>query len=98
MQVSGGTNRAGLAPDVFAMPAGMAIRYDQPCDALTDLITGYHVYRATGPASIGQVNRFLPGTANVRFAFEAGPISVAIGGGPSAPCRRRRCTARRGPR
>ncbi|MBD8640925.1 AraC family transcriptional regulator [Sphingomonas sp. CFBP 13733] len=79
MQVSGGTNRAGLAPDVFAMPAGMAIRYDQPCDALTDLITGYHVYRATGPASIGQVNRFLPGTANVRFAFEAGPISVAIG-------------------
>ena len=79
MQVSGGTNRDGVEAAVFAMPPGMAIRYDQPCAALTDLITGYHVYHSAGPSSLGQVDHFLPGTANVRFAFDAGPISVAIG-------------------
>lgn len=79
MDVAGGTNRLGVSPALFAMPAGMAIRYDRPCDALTDLITGYHVYRSTGPESLGQVDRFLPGTANVRFALDAGPMSVTIG-------------------
>lgn len=78
MDVAGGTNQRDISSALFAMPPGMAIRYDRPCAALTDLITGYHVYRSNGPASMGQVDRFLPGTANVRFALDAGPISVTI--------------------
>jgi len=79
IDVRGGTNLGGVQPEIFAMPPGMAIRYDKPCAALTDLITGYHVYRSSGPESLGQVDRFLPGTANVRFTIDAGPVSVSIG-------------------
>jgi hypothetical protein len=64
---------------LFAMPPGMALRYDQPDPAIAACITGYHVYRSHGPAVMGQVDWFLPGTANVRVTLDAGPISVAIG-------------------
>lgn len=80
--VEGGTNTAGVDDEVFAMPAGMAIRYDRPAAALADYITGYHVYRsdgAGGAGGAGQVDWFLPATANVRIALDAGPISVTIG-------------------
>lgn len=77
--VTGGTNSAGVDQSVFAMPEGMTIRYDKPTDDLTNLVTGYHVYGARGAALEGQVDWFLPATANVRFAFDAGPISIAIG-------------------
>lgn len=76
---TGGTNSAGVDRSVFAMPEGMTIRYDRPADALTNLVTGYHVYGARGPAPEGQVDWFLPATANVRFAFDAGQISISIG-------------------
>ena len=62
------------------MPAGMAIRYDRPAAALADYITGYHVYRSSDPpGGEGQVDWFLPATANVRIAIDAGPIAVSIG-------------------
>ena len=62
------------------MPAGMAIRYDRPAAALADFITGYHVYRSSAaPGGEGQVDWFLPATANVRIAIDAGPIAVSIG-------------------
>ena len=62
------------------MPAGMAIRYDRPAAALADFITGYHVYRSSDPpGGEGQVDWFLPATANVRIAIDAGPIAVSIG-------------------
>ncbi|MEG3173144.1 hypothetical protein U1708_13060 [Sphingomonas sp. ZB1N12] len=81
--IAGGTNTTGVDEDVFAMPFGMAIRYDRPAAALADYITGYHVYRSnadrgTGPGT-GQVDWFLPATANVRIAIDAGPIAVSIG-------------------
>lgn len=77
--IEGGTNVPGVAPDVFAMPPGLTIRYDQPAAELADYITGYHVYTAHGPKAIGQVDWFLPGTANVRIALDAAPFSVGIG-------------------
>ncbi len=62
------------------MPDGMAIRYDRPAAALADFITGYHVYRSSAPpGGEGQVDWFLPATANVRIAIDAGPIAVSIG-------------------
>ena len=61
------------------MPEGMQIRYDKPADDLADYFTGYHAYASHGPASIGQTDWFLPGTANVRVALDAGPINVSIG-------------------
>jgi len=63
----------------FAMPPGMSLRYDQPDPAIAAYITGYHVYRSEGPQAAGQVDWFLPGTANVRVSINAGPISVTIG-------------------
>lgn len=78
--VAGGTNTAGVGKAVFAMPDGMAIRYDRPAAALADFITGYHVYRSSAPpGGEGQVDWFLPATANVRIAIDAGPIAVSIG-------------------
>lgn len=78
--VTGGTNTADVGEAVFAMPAGMAIRYDRPAAVLADFITGYHVYRSSAPpGGEGQVDWFLPATANVRIAIDAGPIAVSIG-------------------
>ncbi|MFD1033585.1 hypothetical protein ACFQ15_02875 [Sphingomonas hankookensis] len=77
--VTGGTETPGIPPSLFAMPPGMAIRYDQPAAALGDYVTGYHLYAASGPAAMGLENWFLPGTANVRVTLGAGPIAVSIG-------------------
>jgi len=77
--VVGGTESPDISPALFAMPPGMAIRYEQPDPALADYMTGYHLYAASGPASIGMENWFLPGTANVRVTLNAGPIAVWIG-------------------
>ena len=89
-EVTGGTNAPDVAEAVFAMPYGMAIRYDRPAAALADYITGYHVYRSSPAAGDrlsgeGQVDWFLPGTANVRIAIDAGPIAVTIGRRTYAP-------------
>lgn len=75
----GGTNSDGVPGDVFAMPPGMTIRYDKPAADLLDFITGYHVYGVAGVAAKAQTDWFLPGTANVRIAIDAGPIGVTIG-------------------
>ncbi len=75
--VTGGTNATGIDAAVFAMPPGMAIRYDRPTAALADYITGYHVYRSNG--GVPQSDWFLPAGANVRIALDAGPITVSIG-------------------
>lgn len=77
--VTGGTETPGIPRTLFAMPPGMAIRYDQPAAALGDYVTGYHLYAASGPAATGLENWFLPGTANVRVTLGAGPIAVSIG-------------------
>lgn len=75
--MEGGTEKPGVNPRV-SMPEGMSIRYDQPAAAIADYITGYHVYASKGPAATGQVEWFLPGTANIRVALDAGPIAVRI--------------------
>lgn len=64
---------------LFAMPSGMSLRYDRPDPAIAAYITGYHVYRNEGPQAAGQIDWFLPGTANVRVSIDAGPIAVTIG-------------------
>ncbi len=77
--VTGGTETPDIPDSLFAMPDGMAIRYDQPHAGLTDYITGYHLYAAQGPGAMGLENWFLPGTANVRILLNAGPVAVSIG-------------------
>ena len=77
--IRGGTEKPGIPDAVFAMPPGMTIRYDQPADDIRDFITGYHVYGLRNVAPAGQVDWFLPATANVRVAFAADPIEVRIG-------------------
>ena len=75
----GGTLAPGIPRAAFAMPGGSAIRYDRPAAAIADHITGYHLYACHGPDSLGKVDWFLPGTANVRITLGAGPVAVAIG-------------------
>lgn len=65
--------------ELFAMPPGMSLRYDQPDPSIAPYITGYHVYSTHGPEVVGQIDWFLPGTANVRVTLDAGPVSVTIG-------------------
>ncbi|MEP9403844.1 hypothetical protein [Sphingomonas sp. VNH70] len=77
--VSGGTETPDVPAALFAMPEGMAIRYDRPAEALTDYVTGYHLYAAAGPQAMGLENWFLPGTATVRILLNAGPVAVTIG-------------------
>ncbi|WP_375428139.1 hypothetical protein [uncultured Sphingomonas sp.] len=75
----GGTRSPGVPRSVFAMPGGSIIRYDRPAAAIADHITGYHLYAAHGPDCLDKVDWFLPGTANVRIAMNAGPVAVTIG-------------------
>lgn len=77
--ISGGTETPDIPESLFAMPEGMALRYDQPAEALTDYVTGYHLYAAQGPQAMGLENWFLPGTATVRVLLNAGPVAVSIG-------------------
>lgn len=77
--IHGGTEKPDIPDALFAMPKGMAIRYDQPADELTDYVTGYHLYAAHGPQAMRLENWFLPGTANVRILLNAGPVAVTIG-------------------
>lgn len=86
--IVGGTGKADVPASVFAMPAGMTIRYDQPDPAIAEYVTGYHLYAAARHDGPPQVNWFLPGTANVRITLAAGPVAVQIGSrkfGPLAP-------------
>lgn len=66
-----------------AMPAGgfapagdRIIRFDRPAPALAEVLTGYKIYGAFGPTAIGEVNWFLPETASINIAIDAGPIAV----------------------
>ncbi len=77
--VTGGTESPDIPPSLFAMPDGMALRYDQPAPELNDYVTGYHLYAAQGPQAMGLENWFLPGTATVRILLNAGPVRVSIG-------------------
>ena len=79
MKVAGGTATPDIPATVFAMPRGMAIRYERPAEAIADWITGYHVYATRGADAVGQCDWFLPGTANGRITLDAGPIAVRIG-------------------
>ncbi|HEX8445825.1 MAG TPA: helix-turn-helix domain-containing protein [Sphingomonas sp.] len=74
--IEGGTELPAVSPRACAMPPGLAIRYDRPADDIADSITGYHVYSAQGSAE--RVDWFLPGTANIRIALDAGVIAVTI--------------------
>ena len=58
-----------------AMPPGLVLRYERPAPDIAECITGYHVY---GSDRLGQVDRFLPGTANVRVTLDAGPVRIDI--------------------
>ncbi|WP_375271815.1 hypothetical protein [Sphingomonas sp.] len=72
----GGTNRPGIAAAAFAMPPGMAIRYDLPATGLKELISGYAIYGAQSRAEM--INWFLPAPAMICILLDAGPVNIAI--------------------
>lgn len=72
----GGTESPGVSGQAFVMPPGLSIRYDQPDARIADSITGYHVYAAD--TADERIDWFLPGTANIRIALDAGPIALTI--------------------
>jgi len=76
-QALGGTNREGIAPAVFAMPAGMRMRYDIPDPAIADCVTSYAIYIGEGPEPL--VNWFLPAPPMITILLDAGRLSVSIG-------------------
>lgn len=76
--LKGGTEAPDVPRPLFAMSDGAILRYDRPAAGIADLITGYHLYAAHGPSHMGQVDWFLPGTANVRVILDAGPVAVRI--------------------
>ncbi|WP_076069904.1 helix-turn-helix domain-containing protein [Sphingomonas montana] len=86
MKVHGGTATGGIADDAFAMPAGMAIRYDRPSPDLADCITGYTVFHSDDP--VERVDWFLPSPTMLCIFVEAGPVTARIGNhafGPLPP-------------
>lgn len=55
------------------------VRYDAPAVDIEEAITGYHIYARLNGVVENQVDWFLPGTANVRIAIDAGPLLVKVG-------------------
>lgn len=78
-QAGGGTNRPGIAASMFAMPAGMRMRYDIPAADLSSCITGYAIYIAEDTAPM--VNWYLPAQAMITILLDAGPMSVTFRNG-----------------
>jgi methylphosphotriester-DNA--protein-cysteine methyltransferase len=75
--VRGGTNSINVPPTAFAMPAGMAMRYDMPDPALSDYLTGYAIYASSIRAPM--LNWYLPAPAMISVLVDAGPLTVSIG-------------------
>ncbi|HEX8447283.1 MAG TPA: hypothetical protein VF649_11795 [Sphingomonas sp.] len=65
-----------MHPAAFAMPAGMAIRYDRPTADIARSVTGYNVYHADSAAE--RVDWFLPAPAMLCIGVGAGPITAQI--------------------
>lgn len=63
----------------FILPNKLAVRYEKPALSLDEYITDYHILSSPRGAS-PQVDRFLPGIANVRIVLDAEPFHVEIGG------------------
>jgi AraC-like DNA-binding protein len=72
----GGTNRPGVPAELFAMPPGLAIRYDPPAADLHDLVSGYATYGSQSRAEM--TNWFLPAPPMICVLLDAGPVKIAI--------------------
>jgi len=72
----GGTNRPGVPAELFAMPPGLAIRYDLPAAGLHDLVSGYATYAAQSRAEM--INWFLPAPPMICVLLDAGQVGIAI--------------------
>lgn len=75
--VRGGTNGNNVSPSAFAMPEGMAMRYDLPDPALSDYLTGYAIYASSDRTPM--LNWYLPAPAMISVLVDAGPLTVSIG-------------------
>jgi AraC-like DNA-binding protein len=75
-QMRGGTNSGHVSGSVFAMPAGMRLRYDHPAPQLAEYVTGYAVYAADDSAPT--TNWYLPGPAMISVLVDAGPVTVSV--------------------
>jgi AraC-like DNA-binding protein len=72
----GGTNRPGVPAEAFAMPPGLAIRYDLPAPELRELVSGYATYAARMRTEM--INWFLPAPPMICVLLDAGPVGIAI--------------------
>jgi hypothetical protein len=77
MKVWGGTAAAGVSDAAFAMPAGMAMRYDRPADGIADCFTGYTVYHNESRAE--RVDWFLPSPVMLCLFVDTGDVTARIG-------------------
>lgn len=65
--------------NTFRLSNALAVRYEKPAASLGEYITDYHILSSPRGAS-RQVDRFLPGIANIRIVLDGGPFHVDIGG------------------
>ncbi|WP_294353623.1 helix-turn-helix domain-containing protein [uncultured Sphingomonas sp.] len=72
----GGTNRPDVPASAFAMPPGLAVRYDLPAPDLHELVSGYASYGDSNRAEM--VNWFLPAPPMICVLLDAGPVGIAI--------------------
>ncbi|MBB3691997.1 hypothetical protein [Sphingomonas sp. BK580] len=72
----GGTNRIGVPSEAFAMPDGLAIRYDLPAAGLRESVSGYATYAACDRAEM--INWFLPAPPMICVLLDAGPVTIAL--------------------
>jgi AraC-like DNA-binding protein len=73
---AGGTNRAGVPAEAFAMPMGTRMRYDVPAPALASCVTGYAIYACDSRAAIR--HWYLPAPPMIVILLDAGPVSVRM--------------------
>jgi AraC-like DNA-binding protein len=82
-EMHGGTNTPGVPEDVFAMPAGMRMRYDVPTASLAECVTGYAIYAADDPQPTH--HWFLPAPMMICIAVDAGTLEAQIRNYHSGP-------------
>lgn len=72
----GGTNRTDVPLNAFAMPDGLAMRYDLPGGSLRETVSGYATYAARDRAEM--INWFLPAPPMICVLLDAGPVSITL--------------------
>jgi hypothetical protein len=77
MMIPSGSLTRGIDPDAFVLPAGTALRYEQPAAELQPLIPSYAVLDSDARIWKGPDSWVLPGCAQIRVKLTAGRVTVS---------------------